>query len=59
MGVEGVVEGFAIDILRVMREVVANRGGKVDIGAVGHEEILASQDLWFLTPVNPREWNGP
>jgi len=59
MSGEGMVEGLPVDILRVLREVVANRRGKIDIGAIGHEEIIASQDLWFLTPVNPREWNGP
>ena len=42
---EGMVEGLPVDILRVLREVVANRRGKIDIGAVGHGEILALQDL--------------
>ena len=49
MRVEGEVKGFAVDILRVIREVFANRRGKVDIGAVGHSYRLGMPTQWPLT----------
>lgn len=57
MGSEGMVEGFAIDILRVVRKVVANRRGKIDIGAVGHGDTLALPKLWLLTRVKSMGWS--
>lgn len=47
---EGVIEGGAIDVLRMGRKVVADRCGKVGIGAVWHrcspgDEGCLSEDL--------------
>ena len=36
VGREGMVEGGAIDVLRMGRKVVADRCGKIGIGAVRH-----------------------
>jgi hypothetical protein len=54
---KSVVEGLAIDILGVVRKVVANRRRKIDIGAVRHGDTLVLQDLWLLTRVKSREWS--
>jgi hypothetical protein len=36
MGGEGVIEGLAIDVLRVRRQMVLHGGGQIVIGSVGH-----------------------
>jgi hypothetical protein len=51
------VEGFAIDILCVVRKVVANRRRKIDIGTVGDGDRLALPGRWFLTRVKPMAWS--
>src|SRR6516165_36859 len=47
-----VVEGFAIDILRVLRQMAANWQGKVGIRLIGHEWARAKPALRTLP------WNG-
>jgi hypothetical protein len=37
VGSEGVVEGFAINVLRMRWQVMANRGRKVGVCAIGHD----------------------
>ena len=41
---ESMVEGFAVNILGMVREVVADGRGKIDIGAIWHGETLAMPD---------------
>jgi hypothetical protein len=36
----------------VLGKVVAHRGGKIDIGAVGHNDTIAAPDLRLLIVVN-------
>jgi hypothetical protein len=38
MGVEGVVESLAIDILRVRRQMVCDRRRQILVGTIGHRE---------------------
>ena len=36
MGIEGMIEGFAVDILRVGRQMTADGCGQVKVALVGH-----------------------
>jgi hypothetical protein len=48
---EGVIEGFAVNILRMVRQMVADRRRKIDIGTVWHGDTLAMPAMQLLTGV--------
>jgi hypothetical protein len=45
MGREGVIEGLAINVLRMGRQVPLNRDWKVIVGSVGHDDLAHSSTI--------------